>query len=289
MRIAFLFSEYVLHNHIIERYHSLRPENELLVIKVPLTLRAKSRMESASSVLPKLSRRFIVAKLVEHLGLLTLTYCPKVMRRGAVFRRLSWISRNVGAKYIESTDINSQDTIAALQAFSPDVIITLMHQIVRKPLLAVPRLGVINIHPGLLPDFRGIQPYFWSLSEGAAEHGCTLHLIEDESIDTGGVLAQHRFSLSNVRSVQLSYYLTALGAAQLLPEVLDKFSRGELTASSQATDSGSYYRWPDSAAYQRLWERRASLFRISDIWGILSGRYDSSLPTSTPGKRDAVL
>ncbi|MCB0323439.1 MAG: hypothetical protein KDD69_07685 [Bdellovibrionales bacterium] len=128
---------------------------------------------------------------------------------------------------------------------------------------------------GLFPEFRGIQPYFWELSEGFGECGATLHLIEDERIDAGGVLAQSRFPALPGMSVQLNYYLTCLSASKLLPQCLQQFAQGNLAAKAQDPDAGAYYRWPDSAAFDRLYARGYCLVSVRDVWRMLSGHFDS--------------
>jgi len=167
----------------------------------------------------------------------------------------------------------SDAALAFVRAQAPDVVVTLVHQIVKRPLLEIPRLGVVNVHPGLLPELRGIQPYFWAL---AARHRCagaTIHLIEDETIDTGRVLARAEHATWPGLSVMLNYYLTAQAAARLLPRCLDSLAAGRLVPHPQA-EGGVYRRWPDSAAFNDLATAGHRLFSWRDLTGILAGRYD---------------
>jgi len=274
MRVVFCMSDYVLHNRILSDYVAARPGDSVAVIKVPLVLKGKGRAETARRIVPRLSRRFLLGKVVEFCVLLAITLVPKILRRGAVFRRLRRIARRHALPFFKTRNIMSEETLAFLRAQEPDVVVTMVHQILKRPLIEIPRLGVVNLHPGVLPDFRGIQPYFWALSEGAARAGATLHFIEDETIDTGGVLAQASYATWPGLSVQLNYYLTSQVTAQLLPRCLEALGAGRLQPRPQDPDAGAYYRWPDSAAYDRLEERGHRLLRWGDLWGILSGRYD---------------
>lgn len=61
--------------------------------------------------------------------------------------------------------------------------------------LALPRLGTINFHDGLLPRYSGLNTPSWSLIEGSAEHGVTFHLVSG-GIDEGDILAQRSFALA---------------------------------------------------------------------------------------------
>jgi len=280
VNVVFVLSDYVLHNRIVADYLAARPKDRIAIVKVPLVLRGKGRLETARRIAPRLSRRFLIGKLLEALVLAAITVVPKVMRRGAVFRRLSTIARRHRLPYHRAKDVMSEEALRFVEAQAPDVIVTLFHQIVRRPLIDIARLGVVNIHPGLLPGFRGIQPYFWELSEACGHGGTTLHLIEDETVDTGRVLARCEYATFPGMSVQLNYYLAAQAASRLLPRCIGAFGAGRLAPTPQP-EGGAYYRWPDSAAFDRLEARGHSLFSWRQLWGILAGRYDAFLADET--------
>lgn len=273
LRVTFLFSEYSLHNELIERYLASRPQDVVSLVKVPLVLRGRGRRETMARVAPRLSRRFLSGKLLEALFVQAVTLTPKILPRGAVFRRLRWIAARRRLPFLRTPDIMSPDSLAFLREARPDLVVTLFHQIVRQELLAIPRLGVVNAHPGLLPSFAGIQPYFWALSEGAKETGGTLHLIEDESIDTGRILGEAAFPVVPGMSVQLAYYLTCRALGDLLPEVVRALADGTISPRPQLT-GGAYHRWPDSAAMDRLHRQGHRGFRLADLIRILLGRFD---------------
>jgi len=77
-----------------------------------------------------------------------------------------------------------------LQAANVDYVVLAGYmRVVKSPLLdAFPR-RVINIHPSLLPDFRGLQAWRQALEAGVAKSGCTVHYVDD-GVDTGEILAQ---------------------------------------------------------------------------------------------------
>ncbi len=277
MRVTFILAEYSLHNGIVEQYAAARPGDDLALIKVPLVLRGKGRRETVSRIAPRLSRRFLGAKLVEAVFVAGLTRLPKMLPRGAVFRRLRSIATRRHLPFLRTDDIMSAEALAFLRDRQPDLVVTLFHQIIRKDLLAIPRVAVVNAHPGLLPGFAGIQPYFWALSEGAPEAGATLHLIEDESVDTGRVLARAAFPVQPGMSVQLAYYLTSRCIAHLLPRVLPDLAEGRLSPRAQ-TPGGRYFRWPDSDAMDRLAGRGHSIFSAHDMAAVLTGRHDDFVP-----------
>lgn len=174
----------------------------------------------------------------------------------------------------------SKEALEFIRSQEPDIVVTLFHQIVKEPLITLPRLGVVNIHPGLLPEFSGIQPYFWSLQKGARYSGATLHLIEDEGIDTGRLLAQTCFSVRQGMSVQLNYYLTSLSVGKVLPTCLSLLERKEITPIAQDVSRRAYYGFPDRQAVKQLFERHR-IISLRDLWGILSGEFDDFEPEET--------
>ena len=273
MRVVFIMAEYSLHNHIISDYLAARPDDQVALVKVPLVLKGKSRVASAQRIVPQLSRRFLTGKILEFLVLLAITRTPKIMRRGAIFHRLRRIARLHDIPFIKIDSIMSDESLSFIRAQNLDVIVSLFHQIIKKEFIAIPKHGIVNIHPGLIPDYRSIQPYFWALAEGADRSGATLHPIRDETIDTGGILPSTSHTIFPGMSTQLCYYLTSQAASRILPKTLRALHAGELAPVPQDQEVGQYYRWPDSKAFTKLIDQGHCLFSWR-LWGILRGHYD---------------
>lgn len=70
-----------------------------------------------------------------------------------------------------------------------DIALTQRFDILEKSAFQAPRLGVVNLHPSLLPLYRGVHPISWALIRGESQTGVTIHVI-DEGIDTGPILMQ---------------------------------------------------------------------------------------------------
>ena len=88
------------------------------------------------------------------------------------------------------TDINGVDA-EKLTDFKPDLVVSIRFgQIFQASTISISRLGVINLHSGLLPDYKGVMASFWSLLNGASELGTTLHWITDNKIDSGEIISR---------------------------------------------------------------------------------------------------
>ncbi len=104
--------------------------------------------------------------------------------------------------------------------------------------LAVPRHGALNVHPSLLPRHRGPIPVAWTLREGDAELGTTIHYMDAE-LDTGPILAQATAPLGDGETVDTLIGKMAGLVAELLPRALARVTAGD-PGDPQGEDGASY-------------------------------------------------
>jgi len=99
-------------------------------------------------------------------------------------------------------------------------------KILPKEILAIPRLGFINVHASLLPKYRGAAPIQWALLKGEEETGVTIFKLT-ELLDAGPILAQKKLKIEEDDNAEtLTRKLFALGG-ELLLESLPKLEKGE--------------------------------------------------------------
>lgn len=102
-------------------------------------------------------------------------------------RELAWLNRY---PTMDCRGVNGRESLDKIRSFNPDLIVVAnFSQRLRAEILAIPRLGAINFHPTLLPQYRGPTPYYWILQNGERESGVTVHYM-DEQFDTGDVILQ---------------------------------------------------------------------------------------------------
>ena len=145
-----------------------------------------------------------------------------------------------------------RDRIAPLlRTFEPDLALCLGFPWKIPPdALAVPRLGIVNGHPSLLPRYRGPSPVSWAIRNGETELGFTFHRMDAE-LDTGPILAQASFPLGDEHSWdELEPKLVGV-VTDLLPHALERVERGD-TGDVQPDGVGEYlstfepeYAWVD--------------------------------------------
>ena len=176
-----------------------------------------------------------------------------------------------GVGKLTHAQVNAEvgDLLADLQ---PDVAcVACFPQRIPASLLSLPRRGFLNLHPSLLPDYRGPAPLFWIFQRGESRSGVTVHFMDAE-FDTGDVARQAPVSLTDgITGPQADHLLGQVGG-RLLAETVHALAAGAQARHAQAA-VGSYFPMPRAAdfALQTNWSaRRAYNFmRGTAEWGRL--------------------
>lgn len=117
-----------------------------------------------------------------------------------------------------------------------------------RGILNIPRLGILNVHPSLLPANRGPDPLFWTLYNADQQTGVTIHLM-DEGLDTGPIVAQERIVLPDgISYAELEARCAELGS-RLLSRSLWELYRGTAHLMPQDESRSSYLPLPTRDDY----------------------------------------
>jgi len=138
-----------------------------------------------------------------------------------------------GGISLHKTNRVDDATRAWLRGLDPDLgLIVAYGCILKQEDLVIPKLGWMNLHYSLLPEFPGPAPVQHALSSGASETGVTLFML-DEGIDSGPIVASRSLAINqNINSLQLLSELTAVGI-QLVHEVLGDVQNAISAAKAQ--------------------------------------------------------
>jgi len=140
------------------------------------------------------------------------------------------------------SDVNSSDFIARLSNITPDLLICAAYpQILKQPVLQVPRYGAVNSHPSLLPRCRGAHPVFWAIATGESETGVTMHFME-ERIDAGPIITQIRFPIQADDTYSTVYEKALSCVPKLVKQLADFFENNDLEAIPQDEVKATYFR-----------------------------------------------
>ena len=143
--------------------------------------------------------------------------------------------------------------IAGFQLVNPEskqldlIVVACYGKILPKEMLKIPRYGALNVHPSLLPKYRGAAPVPAAILNGEEETGVTIILM-DEEVDHGPLLAQKKFQITNYKfqnglgkptTPELLQILWELGG-DLLVEVIPKWIADEIIPREQDHGKATY-------------------------------------------------
>ena len=142
-------------------------------------------------------------------------------------------ARELGLEQITPKNVNSPEAQAEMATFGPDYLVLVDFGSRLSPeTIALPQKAAINLHPSLLPAYRGPAPMAWALIKGEPVTGVTTQLI-GEKIDCGAILIQDpTFILDHETLPELSRRLSRIGAP-LVITTLEGLESGELEPRPQ--------------------------------------------------------
>lgn len=126
------------------------------------------------------------------------------------------------------------------------IVVAGFSRILKKDIIGSPQLGTINVHPSLLPKYRGPDPYYWVLAHGERETGVTIHYI-DAGIDTGNIILQEPLPIAPDETQATLHMKAAALAAQLLPHAVDLLADGTAPSIPQDHSQATYFSFAPKA------------------------------------------
>jgi methionyl-tRNA formyltransferase len=139
----------------------------------------------------------------------------------------------LGLPVRQPASLKDSAIIAGIRELAPDVIVVSAYGKILPPaVLDIPRLGCINLHPSLLPRYRGPSPVTAAILAGEPFAGTSIMLME-AGLDSGPVLSQAQVAVADTDTTEtLSEKLSRVGAF-MLDETLGSWSRGEMKPRPQ--------------------------------------------------------
>jgi methionyl-tRNA formyltransferase len=114
----------------------------------------------------------------------------------SIYLNLERVSKKHSIPLLRVKDVNSEEIIRLLIQNQPELIISVhLRKVLKKEVFSIAKKGAINVHPSLLPKYRGMSPQHQALIHGDNEAGVTVHFI-DEDVDTGKIIIQEHFSIA---------------------------------------------------------------------------------------------
>src|SRR5262249_39403269 len=154
-----------------------------------------------------------------------------------------------------------------IRSFAPDLILSVRYgAILKGPVIEIPPLGVLNLHSGPLPAYRGILATFRAMLNQSTEIGCTLHYVRDAGIDTGDVVGIRRLPLQRDQSLLRNILSVYPAGIEMIRSALQTLEQGgEVSSSVQQPADAAYYTWPTAQEWDEFTRRGWRVADASDL------------------------
>ena len=145
-----------------------------------------------------------------------------------------------GVAVYQPEKIRAESSLDYFKRLAPDVVMIIAYgQIIPAPLIAIPRLGWVNLHGSLLPKYRGAAPINWAIVNGEKVTGLTTMQI-DAGLDTGPMLLKYQTGIGPDETAAEMYDQLAAAGAPLVVETLKKLDAGDIVATPQDNSQASF-------------------------------------------------
>ncbi len=195
---------------------------------------------------------------VQVAGVYTQPDRPKGRRRPTEMPAVKSYALERGLPVHQPPALRSEEAQLELAGLEPDLIVVAAYgNLLPAQVLEIPVHGSLNLHPSLLPRYRGPSPVATAIVAGAEITGITLMLL-DQTMDTGPIISQQGYPLSGRETTEtLTSSLFQMGA-DLLLRCLAPWVAGQITAQPQDDSEATTTRKLERADGQADWELRAT-------------------------------
>jgi hypothetical protein len=201
----------------------------------------------------------------------------KTLERDAALNPLLWPTSSVlspnlqpFSEWQDLTDLRSPGGADRILDWQPDIVVSMRFSLIFPPwLIARIPEGIVNVHPGPLPAYRGLFAPFWQAMHGMPYFDCAVHLV-DEGIDTGPVIDTARVSRVSERSLMWHTAQLYREGARIAAAAASILREGGALETVKSAGGGAYYRFPSSEDFSRLAETGMDLVSGRDYAALLS-------------------
>jgi len=161
-------------------------------------------------------------------------------------QRLVTYCEHLSIPVIQTQTVRSEDFLIKFDEMNFDFIITAHFQrILPARIFKRARIGALNLHPSLLPKYRGMAPQHWPVLSGDVETGVTVHHIE-EAVDTGRIIRQERISLDENIYIHELHLKFLVIYRTIMVEAIERLLSGERGEEQQEVGASYYGKIRDS-------------------------------------------
>ncbi len=139
-----------------------------------------------------------------------------------------------GLPLLQPDKLKNHDFLHALGSYGADLFVVVAFRMLPREVWTMPRLGTINVHGSLLPQYRGAAPIHHAVMNGEKTTGVTTFFIE-EQIDTGKIIGQRSLSIGEDEDTGSVYSRLMVLGAELLADTVEDLAQGRVSPVDQST------------------------------------------------------
>ena len=186
-------------------------------------------------------------------------------RRQRVWKTANQLAKKNEIPLHDIENINNSNSIQLLKNLNPDIILSLyFNQILKKEVLCIAKKANLNMHPGLLPKYKGLWPNFWKLLNKEKYAGVSIHHIT-RKIDDGDVIAQKKYPIKKTDTNFGLIMKSAIVGSQLLVATLKKLKTGIHIPKLKLKGKPVYYSLPQKHNFKTFYARGKRLFSLGEL------------------------
>ena len=158
---------------------------------------------------------------------------------------LDMLCHQLNVNVLTDVNVNSLEFISYMKRLDIDlIIVSSFHQIIKEELINLPRKGIINFHPSLLPQYRGPNPINWVILNAEKYTGITIHKLV-KKVDAGDIILQREYRILPFQSLGELFEQLAKKSGDMVKDLMDMYkSEGNLLCYKQDEQKHSYYGKP---------------------------------------------
>ncbi|MEA1935237.1 MAG: methionyl-tRNA formyltransferase [Thermodesulfobacteriota bacterium] len=204
------------------------------------------------------------------IGVVTQPDRPKGRGKKHVAPPVKTAARKYNLPVIQPEKVRDEEFLDIFRKLSPDmVVLVAFGQILPGEIIEFPEMGCINVHPSLLPKYRGAAPINWTLIRGEETTGITTILM-DEGMDTGDILLQEETTIESDETFDKLHDRLSTMGSELLLKTVEGITEGTITRTPQDSTLATYA--PRLKKEDSIINWQAG---IKDILNLIKGLYPS--------------
>ena len=173
----------------------------------------------------------------EHKIVAVVTAVDKPTGRGMKLRKspVKLLAEELGIDVLQPPKLKNPDFLKTLASYKTDLQVVIAFRMLPREVWDMPRLGTMNLHASLLPQYRGAAPIHWAIINGEKQTGLTTFILKHE-IDTGDVLLQEKHKINQDDTLGSVYERLMYEGAKLVLSSLKRLQSTKYTLLEQQDD-----------------------------------------------------